>query len=81
MTPEQLHEIREKWTSASGPEGSTCASERITHAISDIARLLEEIERLRNCCDEITRQYARLCYRTLNGIEEAGPQPPRAPAA
>ncbi len=83
MTPEQIQEIRERWLSPPERERAQCAPEEVSRAAGDIARLLDEVERLRKCCDEITWQYARLCCRST-GIkpgDDGDPQPPRAPAA
>jgi hypothetical protein len=59
VTPEQLHKIRNKCLS--WQQGTTRAPE-LDEALSEIEQLLGEVERLRHCCQEITRQYARLCH-------------------
>ena len=57
MTPEQVYNIRLKWVSAAQHPSSTGLT--VVAAAADIERLGREIDRLRQCCDEITRQYGR----------------------
>ena len=59
MTLEQLHQIRTRWL-LRGQEATPAPG--LDEALAEIERLLCEIERLQICCQEITRQYARLCH-------------------
>jgi hypothetical protein len=59
MTPEQVQNIREKWISPTQDPSSTTNFVREA-AAADVERLGREIDRLRQCCDEIMRQYVRL---------------------
>ncbi|SRR5581483_129949 len=80
MTPEQLQSIRQKWFAVRRP-GSTLKSQpTLADATADIERLLREVERLRHCCDEITRQYIRLsASATRTGIKATHRGPQRTP--
>jgi hypothetical protein len=56
MTNEDLSEIKTHWSNDGFPG--------VEQAKSDIIRLANEVERLRESCDEITRQYARVCNQS-----------------
>lgn len=56
MTNEDLNEIKRHWSNDGCPG--------VEQAKSDIIRLANEVERLRESCDEITRQYARVCNQS-----------------
>jgi hypothetical protein len=79
VTVEQLQRIRHQWLS-SRYSAAQCTVAEMESAISDIARLLEEVERLHHCCDEITRQYARLSLKLSQAADENGSQLPRSAA-
>ena len=57
MTGDELQRIRVKWLSV--PVHTQPAE--VASALADLERLLSEVHRLQHACDEITRQYARLC--------------------
>ena len=66
MTHESLKSIRSRWLFPESA-GGLFPPEKARAAMADIQRLLDEVERLQASCDQITRQYARLCQRCGNG--------------
>jgi hypothetical protein len=68
MTPEQVQQIQTKWASAAKLPSSSLAGLMLADADADVERLSREIDRLRQCCDEITRQYARLAGEQLEVV-------------
>ncbi|HZQ21893.1 MAG TPA: hypothetical protein VFA89_03760 [Terriglobales bacterium] len=80
MTPEQLQSIRQKWSAVRRPSSNPKSQPTLADAAADIERLLREVERLRHCCDEITRQYIRLsASATRTGIKATHRSPQRTP--
>lgn len=61
MTTEQIQTIRNRWISANTPHAREWSAHESTQAVADIERLVREVQRLQFACDEIARQYARLC--------------------
>ena len=59
MTTEAIETIRKRWLSAWS--AVPLSTDQRAQAAADIAQLLAEVERLQFSCDQITRQYARLC--------------------
>jgi len=67
MTSDQLQAIRKQWLSPGQTDFWRSLPPDISRAAADIQKLLAEVERLQASCDEITRQYARLCARCRTG--------------
>jgi hypothetical protein len=80
MTPEQLQAIRDKWAGARRRSSGAETRSVFGDAAGDIQRLLAEVDRLRHCCDEITRQYVRLSATNGAGETAKTVRAPRAAA-
>jgi hypothetical protein len=61
LTSEQIQTIRNRWISLNTPSPRDWQAHESAQAVADIERLVREIQRLQFACDEIARQYARLC--------------------
>ena len=71
MTLEDINSIRSRWSSAQSSRTQNALSAQVSQASFDIQRLVAEIERLQVSCDEITRQYARMCQRCTKDEDAA----------